>query len=1527
MKQSTDSTSEGKHLIDAKSEIDTHSSSANFPVVGIGASAGGLDAVSSLLSNLPTNTGMAFVVVQHLDRTHESKLRDIFAQCTTMNVLEVRSGVSIEPNTVYIIPANTTITVKGTVLELETRSDHGLPMPIDKFFKSLAEAHQDNAICVVLSGTGSDGMLGLEEIKATGGITFAQNIESAKNSSMPESAIHSGCVDFILTPEEIANKIAAISKHSYLEKTELDAPANQGDHEAFQKILLLLRAARDVDFSEYRDTTIKRRILRRMALCSKDSLSNYADHLEKTPAELEALFQDVLIGVTSFFRDPQMFDALKTSVFPEILKGKTADTPIRIWVPGCSTGQEAYSLAMALIEFLDDKLVRPAIQIFATDLNDTVSLEKARAGIYPETIKEELSPERLHRFFIKDSGRYRVNKNLRDTCIFARQNMATDPPFSHIDIISCRNVLIYLSPILQKRVLPTFHYALNPTGFLVLGSSETVGSFKDLFNPIDATHRIFCKKISAVRQYPHFKTEYSNPSNRTQLVGQLGSDEWQREADRMLLGQYAPAGVLVNDNLDILQFRGDTSLYLAPTAGEPSHNLARLAREGLFFELKSAVEDCRSTQSPVLKSLKVRNAGDILDIALQVLPVKLSSSKERCFLILFDTLSSTAGGASILNHHVERTSWKIPFRRIIKFFARPLQARQRLHEQSQEEKYQLQQELASAREYIRQIAGQHDRVTEDLKLANEEVLSSNEELQSTNEELETAKEELQSINEELTTVNEQLQNRNQELGRLNDDMLNLLGSASIPMVAVGIDLRIKRFTPAAGKLLNLLETDISRPLSDIHLALEVPNVEQLIQNVVETVQVYEKEVRDRKGHNWLLRIHPYRTLDNKIDGAVLVLLDIQDIKIVQTELREADRYTSALFNTVREPLIVLDSLLRVETVNKAFLATFKLNANEVKNRLIFEISNGRWNIPELRQLLEDILPKKKALSDFEVSASFPDLGEKKMLLNGYRMEAPADTPERILLAIEDITDRSTAEANLKLSEEQYRTLVAQVQEYAIFMVDTEGRPTSWNEGVRVVLGFDREEFLERSISSRIFPADDSGATALEELLREAEQVGSVENDRWMVKKDGSRFFSRGTITSLHDESGLLIGFTIVMRDQTEQKQLEEVLQKTTADLTLADERKNQFLAMLGHELRNPLAPIRTALEVMRRTSDEKVVIKTQDVINRQTLQLTRLIDDLLDVSRITRGKVDLKLQPLDLREVISAAIESSQPHVDAREQALHIDLPSHPLTVEGDPARLSQVFANLLNNASKFSARKSDIYITTKQSGSSISISVRDNGVGISPDILPHIFEIFLQGAQSSDRSQGGLGIGLTLVKSLVELHGGSVAVHSEGVDKGSEFVVTLTLLEDGYDQSYIETGEGAPEGILTLSDHSAAENHRILIVDDNIDSAQMLAHLLRLLGHEVFVASDGSSGLEEVKSKQPDVALLDIGLPKVDGYEVARQIRNEPQNKDMILIAMTGYGRDEDRIRSSEAGFNAHLVKPVNLEDIQHLLPKNPEA
>ncbi len=857
---------------------------------------------------------------------------------------------------------------------------------------------------MVLSGTGSDGTLGLLEIKSVGGITFAQEPGSAHHGGMPQSAIGSGAVDFVLPPEGIARRLAEIGAHPYLAPSPVEAPPPESENH-FRRVLGAVKAVTGVDFSQYRDTTIRRRILRRMALHGESSLAAYAGRLEQDVPEVEALYGDFLINVTSFFRDPALFEALKTSVFPEILKAKPADAPLRLWVPGCSTGQEAYSLAIALWEFFDDKPLRRPFQIFATDLSDPGSLERARAGLYPESIEAELTPERLHRFFKKEDPFYRIDKSIRDSCVFARQNLTADPPFSHVDLISCRNVLIYMAPALQRRVLPTFHYALNVPGFLVLGSSETVGELNGLFEVMDRANKIYAKQVTASRPLVQFAIEgYKLPGAAGPRAGAPGSTpaDFQKEADRLLLSRYAPPGVLVNEHLDILQFRGRTGPYLEAPPGEPTMNLLKMARPGLFVELRSALNEAIARGESVRREgLRLRDEQGVREVAIEVLPVRPREAAAQCCLVLFEE-----GGGPNRSAGPERPAgWRARLYRWFNARAHPAVAaaagREGLTE-PEAETAQLRQELSSTREYLQSLVEQQDAANEELRSANEEILSSNEELQCTNEELETAKEELQSTNEELSTVNEQLQHRNLELNQTTNDLQNLLASTAIPVIMVGPDLRIRRLTPPARKIMNLLPADLGRPIGDLRANVDVPDLEALIAEVIEEVQVRERDVRGRDGRWYTLRVHPYRTADNKIDGAVVVLLDIDDIKRYQEEVREERDYAQAIVETVREPLIILDGELRVETANAAFYRTFGVQPAETQERLFFDLGNQQWDIPALRRLLEEVLPREKAFEGLEVQHHFPQIGRKTMILNARGLYR-ADRPSLILLAIEDVT--------------------------------------------------------------------------------------------------------------------------------------------------------------------------------------------------------------------------------------------------------------------------------------------------------------------------------------------------------------------------------------------------------------------------------------------------------------------------------------------------------------------------------------------
>ena len=1341
---------------------------APFPIVGIGASAGGLEAFGQLLTHLPDDTGMAFVLVQHLDPKHESRLRDLLARTTGMPLLEATQGLAVAPDHVYIIPPNTRMTLAGGFLQLAPRgpSPH---LPIDHFFRSLAEDRPTGAVGVILSGTGSDGTLGLEAIKGMGGITFAQDEPSAKYSGMPQSAIRSGCVDLVLSPEDIARELTRIGQHPYLSPLPPSAenrPPPNGtpgtDEDPFPKILALLRASVGVDFSAYRTGTIHRRVLRRMALSGKGSLADYTLHLENDRSELAALYQDLLINVTRFFRQPETFEALKESVFPQILK-RNSDRSIRIWVPGCSTGQEVYSLAIVLLEFLRDQPIQPPIQIFATDLSETVALQKAREGIYPESIEGEVSAERLRLFFTKEGGKYRIGKAIRDICVFARQNVATDPPFSRVDLVSCRNLLIYFSPALQKRVLPTFHYALNPNGFLLLGAAETVGLFTDLFELVDSQHHLYTKRTTAVRQYPYFTidTRAGEAGIRRAPLSVASPSDWQREADRLLLGQYAPAGVLVDDNLEILHFRGQTGPYLAPAPGEASLNVLKMAREGLFLDLRGALNDCRQQNVKVRRpGVRVQGDTQVREVDLQIAPVRLTPAGERCFLILFEE-ARPAGSPP-----AEAAAPSAP---------------------ADPEVTRLRQELDSMREYLQSIIEQQDAANEELKSANEEVLSSNEELQSTNEELETAKEELQSVNEELTTVNEQLQFRNVEQGRLNDDFTNLLGSANLPMVVLGVDLRIRRFTPAAGKLLSLLPGDVGRPIGDLKPNVEMPDLAALVVEVIDTVQVREREVRDRNGCWYALRIHPYRTADNRIDGAVVVLIDIDAAKGAQEELQEARDYARAVVETVREPLLVLDSELRVRSANGAFYQMFETAPEETEGRLLDELGSRQWDVPDLRPLLQEILPRGTAVQDFEVSLGGTAGAPKTLLLNARAILREGREPELLLLAIEDVTLR---------------------------------------------------------------------------------------------------------------------------------KRLQDDLQEFAARMSEADRRKTEFLATLAHELRNPLAPILNSLHLLEQSEvGEKPAEKAREMVRRQVQHMTRLIDDLLDISRITRGRIELRREPVDLGRVVGEVVESCRPALDRAGHALTVRMAPEPLILDADPVRLTQIVENLLSNAIKYSEREGRIEVITRREEGQAVLSVRDSGIGIVPEVLPRIWDLFTQVDPSLERSQSGLGIGLTVVRSLVQLHGGSAEGRSAGLGTGSEFVVRLPLSVNGAEP---ESPAAAPR-LEPPAARSAAR--RILVVDDNADQAGSLGMLLTLWGYDVRVAHDGPAALQAAAAFRPDIVFLDIGLPGMSGHEVGRRLRQDLGLDQAVLIALSGYSTDEDLERSREAGLDSHLVKPVDPASLKTLL------
>jgi two-component system, chemotaxis family, CheB/CheR fusion protein len=1005
-------------------------------IVGVGASAGGLEAFTELLRHLPDNTGMAFVLIQHLDPKHESHLTALLSKESKMQVSEVKGETRAKANHVYVIPPRCNLGISDGILSTPPRPVSGRNMPIDAFFSALAADRGSKALGVILSGTASDGTLGLQAIKAAGGITFAQEMHTAKYDGMPRSAIAAGVADFVLPPAEIARQLVAMARGSHA-PSEYGAAIEPPADTELAKILRLVRSVTGVDFTHYKHGTLARRIKRRMALRGFEKLEDYIRDLEQNRAEASALCETCFITVTAFFREPSVFEELKNRVFPALVENRRLDDPIRIWVPGCATGEEAYSIAICLMEFLNDTKLSFPIEIFATDISEP-AIEKARSGIYTGAALAHVSPQRLVRFFTRSERGYQVAKSIRDMCVFARHNLAQDPPFSRLDLISCCNVLIYLGAVLQRKVLSTLHYALKPTGFLVFGPSESIGTLSESFHQVEKPHKIYCMRPTVSTSTLPLR-EGRRTKGRVDLQkripdGRAGPDVL-READRLVLAEHGPPGAIIDDHMNIVQVRGRTAPYLELSPGEPTQNLLKLAREGLIAGLAKAVRTARQMNATAKEDgFRLEDDGRLRDVAIKAIPFRSSSSsEERYFLILFEEAEPNRGPGAMDKPAIQDDAGRA----------------------------RLQRELVATKEYLQSIVEDNSTTLEELRAANEEA-------QAGNEELETAQEELESANEELNTLNEELKISNVEFSKINRDLTNLLESISIPLVMVGRDLRIRRFTRAIEPMLNLIASDIGRSITDLQPQVELPELRRLLLDAMEGGNRQPRDVRDSHGCWYSQRILPSVGPDGKVDGAVLMLIDIDAAK------RGLD-FAEAIVETVREPLVILNQNLQVMKANRTFYETFLVARAETEGRLIFDLGNGQWNIPKLRELLENILPARSAFRDFEVTHEFEHVGRKVMLLNASEVFNPNAQARTILLAIEDVTDR-------KQAEEALRTTNAELQHFAYALTH------DLQEPLRMVVNFN--ELLGREYAGKLGSEADQfisysveGALRIEALLK------------------------------------------------------------------------------------------------------------------------------------------------------------------------------------------------------------------------------------------------------------------------------------------------------------------------------------------------------------------------------------------------------------------------------------------------------------
>ena len=867
------------------------------------------------------------------------------------------------------------------------------------------------------SGTGADGTQGLEAIKTEGGLAIVQDPLSAKYDGMPHSAIASGVVDVVLTPSKIAEELVRFAHHPLLAHHEMRGTKGRTgtpplklpvkvEGDSLTKIFAILRNQSRVDFSHYKLTTIKRRIARRMVIHKTKKLEDYFLLLQSHPQEARALFADLLINVTEFFRDPDVYTALKKQVLSKIIKNKTAGVPIRIWVVGCATGEEAYSVAISLLELLGDEAPKTPIQIFATDISEA-AIQKARSGMYPESIQKNVSKERLSRFFEKTETGYKIAKQIREMCLFSRHDVSSDPPFSKLDLVCCRNLLIYFDSTLQKHVLPILHYALNPDGFLWLGRAESVGNLSTLFRVADKAKKFYSRGTTPTLPRTQFGVRPYLPEILEATSAKPGrakpeTPDYQRDAELALISKYAPPGVLVNSNMEIILVRGETAPFLKLLPGQPSLNLFKMARQELVPDLRIAIQAAKKQNVAVKKEdLSIPDGNQHRYFSISVIPLLTDpGTRERRFWILFEPATESLQAEALEIRDTRKRGKRPPWKAIA------LKDRQ-IRE--------LDRELTEARGYQQSVAEDHEATQEEITSANEELQSTNEELQSTNEELETAKEELQSTNEELTTVNDELLNRNNDLTRISNDLVNLLGTVEFPIVMVGADCRIRRFTPTAGKLLNLLPADIGRPVGDIRPGFDEPNLQSLVSEVMETITLKEQEVRTREGRSYRLQVRPYKTTDNRIDGAVISLIDITLLKGHLTESQTALKYATAVADTLPHPLGVIDEQLRLLAANPGFARLFDVVSSNIAGSDLMTLLNREgWNVPRFRQLLTEVITDDRALKDFEIEHKFQKAGHRILLVNAQKIKWQDSTmPRALLLSLDDITERRTLERKIE----------------------------------------------------------------------------------------------------------------------------------------------------------------------------------------------------------------------------------------------------------------------------------------------------------------------------------------------------------------------------------------------------------------------------------------------------------------------------------------------------------------------------------
>ena len=1316
------------------SDVQEEARRRSFPIVAVGASAGGLAPTVEVTRELGAEPGIAIVVIHHLDPTHESGLVEILSRATAMPVAAAMDGVPVEANHVYVVPPNAGLLVSQGVLKVVPRLEEGAQhLPINRFFKSLALDREGLAVGVVLSGSSSDGSEGIQAIKTEGGITLVQDA-TASFGSMPQSAIATGCVDFILPPAAIGRELVRIGAHA----PSLVALPPQGfEQREYLPILAVMRKSSGVDFASYKHSTLQRRIQRRLFLRGLTDLAAYLELLKREPSEISTLCEEVLIHVTGFFREPEVFDALRTRVFPKVCENKRPDDVIRVWVPGCATGEEVYSMAIGLLEFLEGAHKDLPIKIFGTDLS-LVSIEKARAGTYPHSIARDVSPERLHRFFANDDHGWRIRRDLRDMCVFAKHDLTNDPPFSSMDVVSCRNLMIYLGPELQDRVIALLHYALKDPGFLVLGNSETVRTFTG-FTAMDGKSRIYARTPVARRltfdfATPTFPRESTRPHPSSARAPDRpagkppGLSDLDAEADRLVLAEFAPPGVIVTSDLVIVQCRGQTGPFLELAPGAASLDLIRMAREELRLPLRRLIDQARTGQRPARETNVTLVVGNQRrTVALDVIPFTVHSADHRFFLVLFQDVTQ-------------------------KESVKPIRGEAEGSEADPVREDALAKELASTRQYLASVIEQSEATHEELKVANEEIVSSNEELRSTNEELQSAKEELQATNDELRTINDELGQRNVEATRLSNDLTNVLSSAGIPILIVGRDSRLRRFTPAAGKVFDLLATDVDRPLNEARgLVAVAPGLTGLIAEVLERLGPAECTIQDAAGRWVQLAVRPYVTLDGRIDGTVVAARDIDAETKATQGLVAARKYAENIVETVREGLVVLDRDLRVRSANPAFQRTVARPLKDIEGRRLDELERPELATPALRKVLAD-LGDGGTVEGFRIEHSDGAGGLRVFLLNAHHIEGT----ELFLVALEDVTEAERARS--QRAEIGFRDALTGASE-SILMVDPAGRIVFANLAAAGLFGYDREEFANLSVDGLVPDRlrEIHARHRANYLAAPLPRAMAPDRDPVGRRKDGTEFPIEVSLSMMPREGGsVVLAFVtdITKRREAEKKirAYQERLQSMAFDAAVTEERERRRLAIELHDwIGQDLALAKIKLTPFR----NELGGDPRPAINGAIELLDKAINDSRTLVFELSPPV---LYDIGLKEALAWLAEDVE-----KRHGVHVEVTDDGQDKPLDDAAKAIVFRavrELVMNVLKH-AQAPQAKVSLRRRDDRFLIDVEDGGVGFDPDA-------------PRDRPSRG-GFGLLSVREQIGRLGGTLKIES-ALQAGTRVSVAVPL-------------------------------------------------------------------------------------------------------------------------------------------------------